>query len=435
MANVLITALGTGRRIRKQLSDGTMVADSKREYEKTTYIIDEEEYNTDLVADALIRHYHIDRVYLIGTARSAWEQVYFDYSADCRDEEYFINLQDIAISSSHDDYKFEEGYLQPVEKAIDKRLNSSGSRCLLVKYGLNDKELEYNFNKLKEIVDQLQPGDRVYVDITHSFRSLAIFQFVMSSFIENLMGKQIAIAKILYGMLDITPEMNGKAIVVDLTYINKLNKWIRGIYELENYGNGYLVADLLRAMPDQQINGCNIKDLSDRININYLRNIRDEQGKASWSHLGHVDGPGRFATDNIKQFLRTFGGNEPESTFELKVARWHFEKKRFAEGYITLVEAIVTRLCEVTGRDLTKPDLTAKDIQKLRREAKRFIGKKDDYLHGLGELLAKVNNIRRDIAHFQGGDEKEYRDAVDKCLKYCQNAEKMFKLVGAEFLK
>lgn len=58
------------------------------------------------------------------------------------------------------------------------------------------------------------------------------------------------------------------------------------------------------------------------------------------------------------------------------------------------------------------------------------MGKKSEYLNGLGLLLYKVNKIRRLIAHSQGGSEDQYRSAVANCIKYCDKAERAFKELG-----
>jgi CRISPR-associated Csx2 family protein len=423
MARVLITALGTGRLISKTRSLDD--AKASRDYDPVIYLIKDgespTEYTTSYIAEALIQHFAIERVFVLGTAKSMWEQFYYRLSGDECDDDYYLELGQKIADSNHKNYLYDRSYLKPVEKALDRKHGCDASACYLVKYGLNREELLFNFELLLGIVEELQPGDELYVDITHSFRSLAIFQYMMTSFIENLNDKEIKIAKILYGMLDIIKEMGGKAPVVDLSVVNELNHWIKAIYGLGNYGYGYLAADLLREQKPDLADGIN--DLSDRINMNFLKDIRNERRRRLWKGLKDVDGPGRIATDAIQRSLKLFSSDQSESDFQLSLARWYFRQKRYATGYLTLYEAIVTRLVEQYGSDVNSWE-ERQDIKKY------YKGRKNDYLHGLGALLEEVNDIRNQIAHSAGGSEDKYRSAVANCLKYCDQAERAFKQIG-----
>lgn len=409
MARVLVTAIGAGSLIPE--------AGPSRQYRSATYVIDGQECTTEFIAEALIKHYRIERVFMVGTARSMWEQVYYTFSGSKRDEDYYLELAQAIDESNHKSYAYGQAYLQRVEQAIDRQLGAAGSRCFLIKYGLTREELLYNFEIFLQIADLLQPGDEVYVDITHSFRSLSIFQYMMLSFIENLPDKEVQIQGIFYGMLDISREMGGKVPVIDLQVINDLNHWIKGMYDLESYGNGYLVAHLLEQEYSEL--AASIKDLSDRININYLRDIRSVQRQTRWHELAHLQGPAQIATKSLSRFLKLFSGDQEESLFELRVARWYFEKKRYAAGYITLTEAIVTRACEALGRDA--------NIYEEREQAKLHMREASP---DLDELFKKVNGVRRDVAHFRGVSSSQYRLAINKCLTYCERAEKLFKEIA-----
>jgi len=419
MAKVLVTALGTG-----QLSRSNDRANDqlRRKYDSATYVIKDgestSEYTTTFIAEALITHYRIERVYIVGTAKSMWEELYSNFSGDDCDNNYCRKLEQMIKDSRYDNYLYDRDYLRKVEVALDKQLDFDGSGCYLIKYGLDREELLSNFNVLMQIGEKLQPGDELYVDITHSFRSLAIFQYMMTSFIENLSDRDIRIVKILYGMLDIKREMGDKAPVVDLTLINELNHWIKGIYELEQYGNGYLVADLLKEQKTEL--AASIEDLSDRVNMNFLKDIRNESRRKLWKGLKDIDGPGSVAVSTIERSLKKFNDDQSEAYFQLNLARWFFEQKRYAAGYITLTEAIITKLCEGKVIDIN----SWKERQKI---VKGYTGKKCDDLYGLIELYKEVNKIRRLVAHSQGGSEDEYRSAVTNCVNYCDQAQKIFR--------
>ena len=68
MSKTLITFLGTGWRNWKN--------ESAREYFDANYFIDSKIYSTPFMASALMQHHDIERVYIIGTMKSMWEEVY-----------------------------------------------------------------------------------------------------------------------------------------------------------------------------------------------------------------------------------------------------------------------------------------------------------------------------------------------------------------------
>lgn len=76
MSKILISFIGTGRNDR----DGK----AKREYRTARYRMGDEEVETSFVAYALRKFVKPDKLFLIGTPRSIWEEVYraFSYNFD-----------------------------------------------------------------------------------------------------------------------------------------------------------------------------------------------------------------------------------------------------------------------------------------------------------------------------------------------------------------
>ncbi|MCX7884666.1 MAG: TIGR02221 family CRISPR-associated protein [Caloramator sp.] len=244
MSKILITGIGTGRTNEVKKSDGSIDLASKREYENITYIIEDKEYNTAFVAKALIQHYDIDKVFFIGTAGSMWEEIYKSYKKNFDEDTYFEIASKIE-KSDYQNYLLTEDDLKAVEEAIDESLGHKGSRCFLIKYGLNEQKLFYNFKIMQKIEELLEDNDEIYLDITHSFRSLSLFQYVMINFAQNLSSKNLKVNGVFYGMLEAKRYYNNKAPVVNLSKVYEISNWINAIHELDKYGNGYLVSELL----------------------------------------------------------------------------------------------------------------------------------------------------------------------------------------------
>ena len=402
-------------------------ATSQRTYKKATYVIEEKEYKTEFIFHALIQHYQPERVYLLGTAKSMWERVYETFIGDELDYDYYDQIDKKIQNSCYNDYHLTSDDLQPINQTLDSILKQNGSKCLLIKYGLNNTEILKNFNVFQEIANEFQSGDQIFLDITHSFRSLALFQYTMINFIENLSRKSVEVKGVFYGMLDIQSEMGDKTPVVDLKDVYLLNHWIKAIYELEHYGNGYLLANLLDK--DNKKSAKKIRMFSDLMNINYLGGIRNLASSLESIDLSTMSAPGQAVSDYLQQFIDRFSNINKASLFQLEMAQWYFENKRYATGYIVLAEATITGICEATGLDpMQRED---------RDEIKKKLGgySNSESAKQLNKEYIAVNSIRNNIAHgLFLRDEKNYRNDIDTCLARCNSLkDKLERIMASDY--
>ena len=420
MSKVLIAGIGTGR-TKKEKGQDTQL----RQYEPANYIIDSKEYQTDFVARALIKHYQPDQVILLGTARSMWEKVYETFANEfC--EEYYWNLVEKIEKSTYNNYQLQNTDLEKVNEVLNQFLGHSGSRCLLIKYGLNDDELCQNMAVFQDIAGYLQSGDQVYLDITHSFRSLALFQYTMMSFIENLSKKQVEVKGVFYGMLEVAREMDGKAPVIDLQYVYRLNNWIKAIHELESYGNGYLVANLVE--PENRDIAKKIRMFSDLMNLNYIGGIKNIEGSLSKLDFSNISEPGKTVAGYLEDFLKRFAEIKQDSVFQLKMAQWYFANKRYGFGYIALAESIITRICEVLDLETT--------YRKQDREYAKdclYNSRTSELVRDLKQEYNTISDIRNNVAHaLTDRDEKNFMADIQNYQRRCDKVAQAFKRLGQQ---
>ena len=207
MAKILISSLGAGSLDRNNTA--------ARVYRTAKYRMndDGQEYTKSFIASVLYEHLKLDGIILIGTVKSMWEEAYYVFGQENDgefQEKYWEGLEK-QIESLNRNSPLDALDLTPVEQVLGDR-----SKCILIKYGLNEAELQENLDRILKIVDFLQEGDELYIDITHSFRSLSVFLLLVLIFLNNLeREKNIKIKGIFYGMLDIIGEL-GYAPVVNL---------------------------------------------------------------------------------------------------------------------------------------------------------------------------------------------------------------------------
>ncbi|NJM69638.1 MAG: TIGR02221 family CRISPR-associated protein [Scytonema sp. RU_4_4] len=418
MAKILVSSLGVGGKFKNSDTHD-------REYKKTCYQIEDKSYpDSTFMASVLYEHFNLDGIIFIGTVKSMWEEGYRFFcqkNSVPLNENYWYNLASIIDKLTYKS-DLDSLDLSPFEKVLGNR-----SKCILIKYGLNEQELWFNFNQILKIVDFLEKDDELYIDITHSFRSLSLFLFLTITFIRDLMSeKNIKIAGVYYGMLDATAELNYTP-VVDLKPLFEMTSWIKGAYSLKSYGDGSLIAELLKSQGEEQL-ASQIEQLSHAININYVRAIQQRSStlKTTLQNTQYnqaASSPFKYLRTILENFVQKFARSSiPESEYQLKLAGWYFENKRYATGYITLAEAIITYLCEINGRNIT--------MKYERDEMKKFLKRSDNEKSKLAELYSQVNLIRNSIAHALLEEDKKIitdSDAINKAKGYQQEVKKIFR--------
>ena len=378
MSKVLISFLGTGSQ-----TNGSY---RKAEYRITSPIDNATQmvYETSFVADALATHYGVDKIILIGTVKSMWDEVYYSFCTRNKvvvDGEYHEHLFETCQEAKYDsELKLPD--IERLEAALGK-----DSHVVLVRYGLNEEELNFNIAQVLSVEQYLHSGDELIVDITHSFRSLPMLLMNTLIYLKNVSKKKINISHITYGMLDITREL-GYTPVIDLKKVMDVNEWISASYSFMEFGNAYKIAGLLEA--DNSKSQANVlRDFSDVKNLNDIQAIENQvqrlKSVAKLSPIAEIT-----VRPVISNITHTLSNAESHSEFQFRLAYWHYSIHNYASAYITLVEAIITYVCEQEDLDYSNKD--QRDI------AKDILMKNKDYCE-LKQIYEPVNRNRKRIAH------------------------------------
>ena len=251
---VLIAGIGGG----KNKETGT--------YRVANYKIENKIYEQrSFITSALEEHYGIDKTIFIGTTGSMWDNLYEFYSKKFQkdyDENYHLDLMTVIDNATMETdidglnlSKFNETFK-------DKILG------IVTKYGMNELEIFENFNLIIKLQDELEDGDEVYLDITHSFRSNAFWMFLVMNYLTDVEDKNIKVKAITYGMLE--AQKDGVAPVVDLNAFYKILQWIKGANNFKNYGNSYLIE---KNIENEKLSK-KLKNFSDALNMNYIGSLR-----------------------------------------------------------------------------------------------------------------------------------------------------------------
>ena len=122
-----------------------------------TYTINGKEVGTDsFVSAVLFDHFKADRLILIGTAKSMWEEVYEQFARKGEkyfDEDYYYQLGTWAEESNHST-SIETMDMTTLEKTL-----GNNSKVRVIPYGLDEKEQWTIFNILTDVFKELSKGE------------------------------------------------------------------------------------------------------------------------------------------------------------------------------------------------------------------------------------------------------------------------------------
>lgn len=428
MAKILIAGIGGGKK-------------ENGKYRETNYFIGDKIYeNRSFITSALEDNFGIDKTIYIGTTGSMWDNLYEHY---CKkygiesNEEYAMYLME-TIDKSNKDLRIEEMDLSYFNEQFKGKVEGR-----VTNFGMNESEIFENFNIIMNLQDVLSDGDEVYIDITHSFRSNAIWMFLVLNFILDVMEKNIEIKMISYGML----EIQGKeklTPIIDLGAFYKLLKWIKGAHSLKNYGNSYSLLES-NLIGDEYISK-KLKSFSDAMNLNSIGTLKANLNslKNQMSKIENIEGPGKLLIPKIvKDFINYFDGIEEEYLIQARLAKWHFSQKRYSMAYINVNESVV----KFVEAELFPEAMTCSETKEreYREKCKKWLSKAYSKIENSKNLRGNKENlkllktyctifkygseIRNNIAHALDKGDNSTRN-IETLRGYCEKIEDLLSAKG-----
>jgi len=375
MAKILISSLGTGKR-----EDGI--------YKKANYQIEQKIYKTSFIANALQEHLQIDKIFLVGTRKSIWDEAYVAFGGV--DEDYHEFLYG----------NKEEGSIT-VEKLEKFNELEQSIQPFVIDYGINEEELWMNFEKFLEISQEIKDGDELYLDITHSFRSLSLMSFVMTQFASSIADKNFKVSGVFYGMLEYSYENNGITPVVDIKILLEIQEWIKAIDAIKKYSDFDPLVSLLEKEDDIEKSVKNtFIQLNNALKLAYISALEtfiktaNKKIKTIQSSVNKII---RLLAPEIIHLVEELN-YEKKSHFQFALAKWFFRNKNYAFSYLALYESVISKSCELKGYDVNDHN--------LREEAKTKIGNDKYGKYFYTKHKNSISVIRNAIAH-QNSDRKQ----------------------------
>ena len=422
MAKILIAGIGGGEK-----RDG--------KYRETNYSLEGKVYeNRSFIASVIEEHFKIDKTIFIGTVGSMWDNLYEYYCKKYNidyDEEYAMSLFETIVEANKD--------MDISQLKIEKFNNIFNGKIegRVTKYGVDSEQIFDNFNIILNLQDTLKDGGEVYIDITHSFRSNAMWMFLVMNFITDLMDKNIEIKMISYGMFEIADRTSNITPIIDLNAFYKLLKWIKGAQSFKNYGNSYLLLDNIE---NEELRK-KLKTFSHAMNLNYIGTLKQNLNslKKLLPEIDEMKGPGKLLIPQIvREFVKEFDGVKKDFILQVRLAKWHYKQSRYAMAYININEAIKGYVADELREfypDKSEEELldyARKWFFKLEPRVSRPNFKKDNENKKIIEyykIFDHSRRVRNDIAHSLGQKDSAINDIIS-LENYCAKLEDMLSKEG-----
>ena len=396
MSKILITALGSGTYNKEK---------NEKEYKLATYYLEEGHplEKTELIASAIDEQWKMDKIIFIGTTGSMWSNVYKFYCKNKRitmNDEYYNKLKNTELSANKDTL-IENLEIEKFNATFDKKIKG-----IVIKYGVDNKENLENFHSIIEIEKEIEDGDEIFIDITHS---MSFWLFLVITYLKDVSDKNIDIKNITYGMFE-APNEKKETPIVSLNLFIDILKWFKGASELKNYGNSYsILEELEKNLEDKDIKN-ELKNFSNTMNINYIDSLKESLKNFDTikNKLDNLEGPGKYIVPQIfENFINEFkfqndenlSNEEKKYLLRAKLAKWHCEQKRYSMAAININEAIVDFIMEVLNFPIkdTKAKTSETDLAKIWLEKIEKV--EDEEIKKYGTMYVETRSIRNKSAH------------------------------------
>lgn len=297
-----------------------------------------------------------------------------------------------------------------LKQVLDKYNGKPSINYVDIPSGQNENELWEIFDK---VLEQIDKGDEIIFDITHSFRSIPMLALIILNYAKFI--KKCEIRGIYYGAIEAVGkeikdiEESDIAPIFDLTPFVRLLDWTVGIDRFIETGDARYINYLMKLGTKELY----LKDMKDERNIlsnfaqkleNYTRNVATCRGKEiskGGIELKNILGdavsiadktyikPMKPIIDRLNDRFINFSSDENKNMIE--IVKWCSEHNLIQQGFTILEEGIVNFFCEKFGFD--KNNIKEREIIENATYIKHYSLPKDRWKKTAFENEAVIYNL------------------------------------------
>lgn len=455
-----------------------MIRKKEFNYYKTIYQLPDKtimEEKTEFVAERLAELIHPDRVMIIGTVRSCWTLFYTKFAlGQVREDVFSRTIEELyEIEGKVDNDK---NYIYGIEtgqeelKKLSEKITGIYNRDLnnifpnikvvLIRYGIDHEEIDDNYKILTEIWEDIDPKKRyeLSIDITHSFRSLPIYNLVIMDYYRLVGSLDITLKHVYYGNMDASYEyiVDGQKIspIVDLESILHIQELTRGVSEFKNTGSVKLLLDTISdsdlkqtlkqfdvATQTNNPNGI-VDSIADMLKIKAEKKEKDDQTLLI-KMFQKVLKDDLLEGADIEEYRGKRLTPQNFADFQFKLTRWYRSQNRYGLMSVMMLETARSYLVipwlekKKNGEELTVEDVKDKDkrensIAYLDNLGERNTSEIEEFLKSFTKDYHECREIRNTFSHCRYEDVREQSEDVKKLNQFFEKLTELRKQIGTD---
>lgn len=219
-STTLISFLGKGR------------ADPKTGYRTASYRFDEGFARTvPFFGLALTEYLKPDRLILVGTPGSMWD-VFFDREG--------AEAQTIELIEAVEENRVDNDLLVKHSLKLEQELGLP-VQCVLIPFA---RDMAEQIQVLTLLAAQVNAGENLCLDVTHSFRHLPMLALVAARYLSHV--AKVTVSELYYGALEMT-DPEGETPVLRLSGLLRMLDWVEALATYDKDGDYGVFAPLLEA--------------------------------------------------------------------------------------------------------------------------------------------------------------------------------------------
>ena len=480
---VLILSLGTGNiKIKEKLSaeQAYELNNDETVYRSANYQMSgENEITTScFVAAPLIKRVRPNTIIILGTVKSAWSEIYksfYNGSKDKCDYELFASLfekeREYGIQTPIEIINTFQEHINTIyrkDKVFHSLCPDVEVKVILTQYGINENELRKTYSRVSSMYDCMKKDmyNLVSFDITHSFRSMPLYNLIVLNYLNSLTSLDVEIEHIYYGNLEISSEYicenRSVAVVSDLSELSNVLNLTNAVSEFKNTGNAKSVIGLLPVDTEirkrikeclqqfdwaTQLNDLNkmegsLRDLMKSISKElFTCEKNSEKFLDIYTMINDVLNENFPSIDEFETMNELHNNPAIYGQIQTKLGKWFLKTNRYGQAVLVATEAVRSYMVPIylikENKEVTR---SACEKETNRDGAEKLLGSffESNIVKGsLGIISTQINVLKRirNVYAHNLSDRREYQTENNEIQKKIENYYDKLEDLGKEIEK
>lgn len=365
MTNTLISFLGKASK------------DTGGRYRTVNYDFDGTSKTTQFFGLGLSEIIEPEKLVILGTSGSMWDVFYENFSHSYEQGEHWLILADAVENDA-----VTQSILDTCQVEVSKQL---GRNCQLklIPYGINQNE---QVEILKIIASDIQPCDKVSLDLSHGLRHLPMLGLLSAMYLQT--ARRVQIDGIYYGALDRTKD--NITPVIRLDGLLKITDWITALHGFDKTGDIAPFSLLLQNEGVPKATSGLLQEAAFQESILKISNARRPLREFSAKTTEGLPGIASLFQDSLNERI---SWKDKNNLYQRQRERTLFHLKRgdYVRSVLLGFEALITR--EIQAKSQRSQPEVYETRQQAKRDLDTFIDivRKDSYI--------QLKAIRNTLAH------------------------------------